>query len=212
AHRARARRPGGGGGGPGPPGGLGRVEGPAAGGGARRAREPVELAAVDDLVRHQDVAGPGVDHGLRLADRGAGQAGGARSQLAERERGGAVRLHVRADLLRRAAAPSLGGGDVRLECAHIDDEHGRREGRWVHRWVSTRPAGRGPAMGYAARNMPRPQPQPDPAQPGPAPARRGWGAVSIVLVGAFMALLDVTIVNVALPSIRTGLHASPASL
>ena len=26
--------------------------------------------------------------------------------------------------------------------------------------------------------------------PGPAPARRGWGAVSIVLVGAFMALLD----------------------
>ena len=54
--------------------------------------------------------------------------------------------------------------------------------------------------------------QPDPAQPGPAPARRGWGAVSIVLVGAFMALLDVTIVNVALPSIRTGLHASSASL
>jgi MFS family permease len=33
-----------------------------------------------------------------------------------------------------------------------------------------------------------------------------------VLVGAFMALLDTTIVNVALPSIRTGLHASPASL
>ena len=48
--------------------------------------------------------------------------------------------------------------------------------------------------------------------PGPAPARRGWGAVSIVLVGAFMALLDVTIVNVALPTIRSGLHASPASL
>jgi EmrB/QacA subfamily drug resistance transporter len=40
----------------------------------------------------------------------------------------------------------------------------------------------------------------------------GWEAVSIVLVGAFMALLDTTIVNVALPSIRTGLHASPASL
>jgi EmrB/QacA subfamily drug resistance transporter len=33
-----------------------------------------------------------------------------------------------------------------------------------------------------------------------------------VLVGAFMALLDTTIVNVALPSIRTGLHASSASL
>jgi EmrB/QacA subfamily drug resistance transporter len=39
-----------------------------------------------------------------------------------------------------------------------------------------------------------------------------WRAVSIVLVGAFMALLDTTIVNVALPSIRTGLHASSAGL
>ncbi|HEV2371350.1 MAG TPA: MFS transporter [Streptosporangiaceae bacterium] len=43
-------------------------------------------------------------------------------------------------------------------------------------------------------------------------AGHGWQAVSIVLVGAFMALLDTTIVNVALPSIRTGLHASSASL
>ena len=33
-----------------------------------------------------------------------------------------------------------------------------------------------------------------------------------MLVGAFMALLDTTIVNVALPSIRTGLHTSSASL
>jgi len=40
----------------------------------------------------------------------------------------------------------------------------------------------------------------------------GWRAVSIVLVGAFMALLDTTIVTVALPTIRTGLHASPAAL
>ena len=55
-----------------------------------------------------------------------------------------------------------------------------------------------------------------PAQPvhseGPASPGHGWGAVSIVLVGAFMALLDTTIVNVALPSIRTGLHASSAGL
>jgi EmrB/QacA subfamily drug resistance transporter len=43
-------------------------------------------------------------------------------------------------------------------------------------------------------------------------AGRGWPAVSIVLAGAFMALLDTTIVNVALPTIRSGLHASPASL
>jgi EmrB/QacA subfamily drug resistance transporter len=54
-------------------------------------------------------------------------------------------------------------------------------------------------------------PQPSPGQ-SPAAAGHGWQAVSIVLVGAFMALLDTTIVNVALPSIRTGLHASSASL
>jgi EmrB/QacA subfamily drug resistance transporter len=63
---------------------------------------------------------------------------------------------------------------------------------------------------------------PDQAAPGPnraqattpaaGPGGHGWRAVSIVLVGAFMALLDTTIVNVALPSIRTGLHASSASL
>ena len=40
----------------------------------------------------------------------------------------------------------------------------------------------------------------------------GWRAVAIVLVGGFMALLDTTIVTVALPTIRTGLHASPATL
>ena len=50
------------------------------------------------------------------------------------------------------------------------------------------------------------------AQAAEAPAANGWRAVSIVLAGAFMALLDTTIVNVALPTIRSGLHASPASL
>ena len=45
-----------------------------------------------------------------------------------------------------------------------------------------------------------------------AGSAHGWRAVAIVLVGAFMALLDTTIVNVALPTIRTGLHASPAGL
>jgi EmrB/QacA subfamily drug resistance transporter len=56
-----------------------------------------------------------------------------------------------------------------------------------------------------------PTAQPSPGQPAAA-ARHGWEAIWIVLVGAFMALLDTTIVNVALPSIRTGLHASSASL
>jgi len=53
---------------------------------------------------------------------------------------------------------------------------------------------------------------PDRAAATTAPAGPGWRAVSIVLVGAFMALLDTTIVNVALPSIRTGLHAPASSL
>ena len=45
------------------------------------------------------------------------------------------------------------------------------------------------------------------------PPRRPWLAgVAVVLVGAFMALLDTTIVNVALPAIHTSLRASPASL
>jgi len=46
----------------------------------------------------------------------------------------------------------------------------------------------------------------------PAADGHGWRVVSIVLAGAFMALLDTTIVTVALPTIRTGLHASPATL
>ena len=56
------------------------------------------------------------------------------------------------------------------------------------------------------------RPGPDVATAPPRAAGHGWRAVSIVLVGAFMALLDTTIVNVALPSIRTGLHAPAQSL
>ena len=52
---------------------------------------------------------------------------------------------------------------------------------------------------------------------GPAPAQGGsdpnrWWTLSVVCVAIFMLLLDVTIVNVALPSIQTSLHSSFSDL
>ncbi len=41
---------------------------------------------------------------------------------------------------------------------------------------------------------------------------RRWRGLAVCLVSGFMTLLDVSIVNVALPSIRTGLHASVSDL
>ena len=39
-----------------------------------------------------------------------------------------------------------------------------------------------------------------------------WKALAVCLVAGFMTLLDVSIVNVALPSIETGIHAGPNDL
>jgi EmrB/QacA subfamily drug resistance transporter len=39
-----------------------------------------------------------------------------------------------------------------------------------------------------------------------------WRALAVCLVGGFMVLLDVSIVNVALPSIQSGLHAAQSEL
>ncbi|MGH8867068.1 MAG: MFS transporter [Actinomycetes bacterium] len=44
------------------------------------------------------------------------------------------------------------------------------------------------------------------------PDPRRWRALGVCLVAGFMTLLDVSIVNVALPSIRTGLDASQSDL
>ncbi|SHF81905.1 drug resistance transporter, EmrB/QacA subfamily [Jatrophihabitans endophyticus] len=45
-----------------------------------------------------------------------------------------------------------------------------------------------------------------------APDPNRWRALAVCLVGGFMVLLDVSIVNVALPSIRTGLGADQSEL
>jgi len=42
--------------------------------------------------------------------------------------------------------------------------------------------------------------------------RRAWIALAVLLAGMFMSLLDTTIVNVALPTIRTSIDASEATL
>ena len=50
------------------------------------------------------------------------------------------------------------------------------------------------------------------ATPAAVVPRGAWKALIVLLIGMFMALLDTTIVNVALPSIRTTLNASEATL
>ena len=44
------------------------------------------------------------------------------------------------------------------------------------------------------------------------PDPRRWKALAVCLVGGFMVLLDVSLVHVALPSIRTGLSATQSEL
>ena len=48
--------------------------------------------------------------------------------------------------------------------------------------------------------------------PGPQAEARRWRALAVCLTAGFMTLLDVSIVNVALPSIRTGIGASQSGL
>ncbi len=52
-----------------------------------------------------------------------------------------------------------------------------------------------------------------PTSPLPAAVANGrWSALPVLVTGAFMVVLDFFIVNVALPSIATGLHAGQSSL
>src|SRR3954468_11753281 len=52
----------------------------------------------------------------------------------------------------------------------------------------------------------------DRATAGPARTTRPGGILAVLLLGQFMAILDVSIVNVAGPTLRADLHASGAGL
>jgi len=73
-----------------------------------------------------------------------------------------------------------------------------------------------PASAESAASARTPVAGPRVASPGepavPVISRRAWQALIVLLAGMFMALLDTTIVNVALPSIRTSIDASEATL
>jgi EmrB/QacA subfamily drug resistance transporter len=62
------------------------------------------------------------------------------------------------------------------------------------------------------RTAPEGRPAAPAEQDDGAPDPRRWKALAVCLVGGFMVLLDVSIVNVALPSIRDGLDASESEL
>src|SRR5690606_40689065 len=58
-------------------------------------------------------------------------------------------------------------------------------------------------MTYTDSTSGSPPASAEPAAPAPAPGdRRRWFALAIVMTAAFMDLVDVTIVNVAIPSIK----------
>jgi MFS family permease len=70
------------------------------------------------------------------------------------------------------------------------------------------------AAAQPSARTPRSAPAPAPSQgPPPGPGHRTrWLAAAVLIVGALMDMIDLTIVNVALPTIRRDLHASATQL
>src|SRR5689334_3996100 len=101
---------------------------------------------------------------------------------------------------------------------HAVESHG--PGHVRHRSRRLRPSGRPSTAGYAHRRGAPARRMSAEARPDEVPAAYGqegadprrWRALAVCLVAGFMTLLDVSIVNVALPSIREAVGASSSEL
>src|SRR5689334_10866543 len=101
---------------------------------------------------------------------------------------------------------------------HAVESHG--PGHVRHRSRRLRPSGRPSTAGYAHRRGAPARRMSAEARPDEVPAAYGqegadprrWKALAVCLVAGFMSLLDVSIVNVALPAIKVGLHATQSDL
>src|SRR4051812_11852556 len=94
-------------------------------------------------------------------------------------------------------------------------------GRYSRPSIDSRPPRRSRNHGRVTTASPQARGQQEPGQePGREPGQdqdwtpdpRRWRAFAVCLVAGFMSLLDVSIVNVALPSIQQSLHASSSEL
>ena len=109
---------------------------------------------------------------------------------------------VQARIGRQPSAPVRSGPAATVEPAPVDTAPVETDSSSPA--PSSRPTGE--ASGRATGD------RPTGGSGGSEPDPRRWQALAVCLVGGFIVLLDVSIVNVALPSIRSGLNASSASL
>ena len=89
------------------------------------AAQALQLRRPDDVEGDEDVGAAGVGHRLGLAQLLARDPDGAERELALRDLGAAVRLHVRAVREPVSVAVLLPAREVALEPVHVDDRGGR---------------------------------------------------------------------------------------
>ena len=131
------------------------------------------------------------------------------------ELAGAVAQDEAQELRAVAPAPHLGGAHQQglvdlLAVGEVADEHGPNR-RSPSGWTGGLRRGRGatlrhPGTGRAAYRASDMADDRNPPQEAPDPDR--WWTLGAVCVATFMLLLDITIVNVALPDIQSDLESS----